>query len=386
MTTAPIKPINSKLPDEGTTIFTIMSKMALDHGAINLSQGFPDFDISAELIDLVHKFMQKGANQYAPMQGVPAFREAISSKIKTCYDADLDPISEITVTAGATEALYSAITALVEPGDEVIIFDPAYDLYHPAVLLNQGIPIHITLTAPDFAIDWSQVEDRITNRTKLIVVNTPNNPAGVTLSPNDLDQLTKLVEKHGMYLLSDEAYEHIIFDKTLHQSILRYPALREQGIAISSFGKTFHATGWKIGYLAANKRLTEEIRKVHQFVTFSINTPIQHALAAYLEQPDHYLQLPDFYQSKRDYFLELMAGSRFKPLKCQGTYFQVMDYTGMSDLSDMEMAEWMTKTQGVAAIPFSVFYQHAPEQKLLRFCFAKKESTLEQAAEILCKI
>lgn len=358
----------------------------MDHGAINLSQGFPDFDISAEMIDLVHEFMQKGANQYAPMQGVPAFREAICGKIKTCYDADLDPTKEITVTAGATEALYSTITALIEPGDEVIIFDPAYDLYHPAVLLNQGIPVHITLTAPDFAIDWSAVEERITNRTKLIVINTPNNPAGVTLSPMDMDQLAQLVEKHGIYLLSDEAYEHIIFDNSLHQSILRYPALREQGIAISSFGKTFHATGWKIGYLAANESLTEEIRKVHQFVTFSINTPIQHALAAYLEQPDTYMQLPSFYQRKRDYFLELMAASRFQPLKCQGTYFQVMDYTGMSDLNDMEMAEWLTKTQGVAAIPFSVFYQNAPEQKLLRFCFAKKESTLEQAAKILCKI
>ena len=380
------KRIQSKLPQVGTTIFTIMSKMALDYGAINLSQGFPDFDISAELVDLVYKYMQQGANQYAPMQGVPALREAISKKIKITYGSDFDPLDEITVTAGATEALYAAITAVVEPGDEVIIFDPAYDLYHPAVVLNQGVPINIALEAPNFEIDWTQVEDRITNRTKLIVINTPNNPAGVTLSAADLEQLAKLVTKHGIYVLSDEAYEHIIFDDEKHQSILRFPALREQGISVSSFGKTFHATGWKIGYVAANASLTEEIRRVHQFITFSINTPIQHALAEYLGDPEHYLQLPNFYQRKRDYFLELIASSRFQPLQCKGTYFQVVDYTGMSDLKDIEMAEWLTKKQGVAAIPVSVFYQNPPDQKLLRFCFAKNESTLESAAEILCRI
>jgi len=378
--------VTSKLPNVGTTIFTVMSAMAVEHNAINLSQGYPDFPISEQLIDLVRHYMSNGHNQYAPMPGVPALRQQIANKLQISLDQKFDSDREITITAGATEGLYSALTAFVQKGNEVIIFDPAYDLYAPAVQLSGGTPVHIELKLPYFTIDWEQLEAAITNRTKVIVINNPNNPAGSILTEEDLQRLSDLVVQHELILISDEVYEHMVYHQQGHQSILKFPELRARGVAVFSFGKTFHATGWKVGYCVAPEFLTKELRKVHQFVAFSVNTPVQMALADFLKAPEHYQSLSAFFQEKRDLFLGLMKTSRFVPLPCNGTYFQLMDYHAISDRPDTEMASWMTKEHGVASIPTSVFYNKRTDQKILRFCFAKNPETLTRATEKLCKI
>lgn len=375
--------VQSRLPDVGTSIFTVMSKMALDHGAINLSQGFPDFMIDEKIISLVHKYMLAGNNQYAPMPGTPALRNSIAEVIMKTYGRQVDPDTQITITSGATESTYSVIAALIAPGDEVIIFDPSYDSYNPAVRLNGGVPVHINLNAGDFSIDWPTVRSRINKRTRMIIINTPHNPSGAVLHEQDLKELEKIALEHGLLVLSDEVYERLIYDGLTHQSILRYPALAEQSMAVFSFGKTFHATGWKVGYVVASPTLTKEILKAHQFVVFSVNTPVQLALAEYLQTPKHYLELGNFYQKKRDFFLDQMKGSSFEPLPSYGSYFQLMSYKQISNKPDVEMANDLLKKSKVASIPVSVFYKDGTDNRLLRFCFAKKEETLEKACTIL---
>jgi methionine aminotransferase len=335
--------IQSRLPDVGTSIFTVMSRMALDYGAINLSQGFPDFSIDREIIELVHKFMLEDNNQYAPMPGTPALRSVIAEVIDRSFNHHVDPENEVTITSGATEAIYAVVTAFIKPGDEVIVFDPSYDSYDPVVRLNGGIPVHINLSYPDFSVDWDQVRARISNRTKMIVINTPHNPSGSILREVDMRELESIVLKHNILVLSDEAYERLIFDGNVHQSVLRYPGLASQSLAVFSFGKTFHATGWKMGYVAAPAFLMEEVRKTHQFIVFSVNTPIQLALSEYLKVPEHYESLGRFYQKKRDFFLEQMKGSSFVPLACSGSYFQILSYDNISKKSEVEMAEELTK-------------------------------------------
>ena len=378
--------ISSKLPNVGTTIFTVMSAMAAECNAINLSQGYPDFPISSELIDLVNFYMKQGHNQYAPMPGVPVLRQQIATKLGESLDVAFDPDHEVLVVAGATEGLYSALMAFIRQGEEAIIFDPAYDLYAPSVILAGGNPVHLELELPNFTINWEELESAINSNTRVIVVNNPNNPAGSVLTGEDLDRLAKLAVKNDLLVISDEVYEHMVYHPEGHQSILKHPELRERSVAVYSFGKTFHATGWKIGYCAGPRNLISEIRRVHQFVAFSINTPIQMALADFLKDRDQYLSLPDFFREKRDLFLRLMAGSKFEPLPCNGTYFQLMRYDKISERADQEMATWMTKEHGVASIPISVFYNRGTDNKILRFCFAKSEPTLTQAAEKLCQI
>jgi len=375
--------VQSRLPDVGTSIFTVMSKMALDYGAINLSQGFPDFMIDEKIISLVYKYMLEGHNQYAPMPGTPALRKSIAEVILKTYGRTVDPDTQITITSGATESTYSVIAALISPGDEVIIFDPSYDSYNPAVRLNGGVPIHINLNPEDFSIDWQTVRSKIGPRTRMIIINTPHNPSGAVLREPDLNELEKIVLEYDLLVLSDEVYERLIYDGLTHQSILRYPALAEQSLAVFSFGKTFHATGWKVGYVVASPTLTKEILRAHQFVVFSVNTPIQLALAEYLQTPQHYLELGSFYQKKRDFFLEQMRGSSFEPLPSYGSYFQLMSYKSISNKGDVDMAEDLLKKSKVASIPVSVFYRDGTDNRLLRFCFAKKEETLEKACAIL---
>jgi methionine aminotransferase len=375
--------ITSRLPDVGTSIFSVMSKMALEHGAINLSQGFPDFSIDQEIIDLVHKYMLEGNNQYAPMPGVPLLRQQISQVIQETYNHRVDPETEITITAGATEGIFAAISAFINPGDEVILFDPAYDSYDPAIRLNGGVPVQINLTYPDFSIDWDLVKKKLTKRTRMIMVNTPHNPSGSVLKPNDLLELEKIALTNNILVLSDEVYERLIFDGTKRQSALSSPGLASLSICVYSFGKTFHATGWKAGYVVAPPDLTTEIRKTHQFIVFAVNTPVQFALAEYLKNPAHYLSLGNFYEAKRNFFLEHIKGSSLQPLACHGSYFQVMSYRSISDKPDVEMAEELTKKFKVASIPVSVFYKDRTDNRLLRFCFAKKEETLLKACEIL---
>lgn len=385
--------IKSRLPEVGTSIFTVMSKMALEHQAINLSQGFPDFPVSEKLIDLIHRSMKAGYNQYAPMPGVPALRKVIAEVVNNTYLRPTDFETEVTITAGGTEAIFSTIAALVNHGDEVIIFDPSYDCYEPAIRLNGGIPIHINLMPIAFAIDWQEVKSKITSHTRMIIINTPHNPTGAVLSENDLLTLQEIALLNNLIVLSDEVYERIIFDDLAHQSILKFPKLLAQSIAVFSFGKTFHATGWKIGYVIAPEKITREIRKAHQFVTFSVNTPTQFALAEYMADPENYLHLGKFYQQKRDFFLEQIKGSSFEALPCHGSYFQLLSYKGISQKmessacrTDREMAEWMTKEKKLAPIPISAFYKDGCDQQLLRFCFAKGEQTLERAGEILRRI
>ena len=378
--------LTSKLPDVGITIFTVMSKLAADHGAINLSQGFPDFDAPSELIARVSDYMRQGLNQYAPMQGIPLLRQRIAEKIKMLYQADVDPETEITLTSGATEALFAAITAVVHPGDEVIVIEPAYDSYLPAIQLNGGRPVFIPLTFPDYRIDWDRVRDAISDRTKLLILNSPHNPTGTVLDAADMAVLQEIVSHHGLFILSDEVYEHIIFDGRPHQSMLRYPDLARKSFVVSSFGKTYHTTGWKIGYCTAPGPMSLEFRKIHQFLTFTSNTPVQLAYADYMQHTDHYRQLAGFYQQKRDLFLDLMKGSRFKPLPCAGTYFQMMAYAQITDEPDEAFARRLTTRYGVAAIPPSVFYHDRQDHHVLRFCFAKQDRTLAQAAEVLCRI
>jgi len=375
--------MTSKIPDVGTSIFTVMSKLALDCGAINLSQGFPDFMIDEKIIGLVNRFMLEGNNQYAPMPGTPALRNAIARVVEESFGRKVDPETEITITSGATESIFSIISALIGTGDEVIIFDPSYDSYNPAVRLNGGISVHINMQGDDFAIDWDRVRLKISKATKMIIINTPHNPTGATLNDADLRQLERIALEFDLLVLSDEVYERLIFDDAIHQSVLRYPALAARSLAGFSFGKTFHATGWKIGYVVASPELTAEVRRAHQFVVFSVNTPIQLALAAYLENPETYLQLGSFYQQKRDYFLAQIKGSSFEPIKSHGSYFQLLSYRNISDKPDVKMAEDMTREQKVASIPVSVFYRDRTDNRILRFCFAKKEETLEKACAIL---
>lgn len=374
---------HSKLPDVGTTIFTVMSKMALDWGAYNLSQGFPDFPIDHNLIKLVNKYMREDYNQYAPMAGLPQLLTSIAGVVSKSYGHRVDPLNEVTITAGGTEALFSSIAAFVNQGDEVIIFDPSYDSYDPAVRLCGGTPIRITLSPPDFAIDWALVEKRVTNRTRMVIINTPHNPTGGVMSQSDMQSLEALVLRYGLITLSDEVYERIIFDGAQHQGVLRFPGLRSQSVAVFSFGKTFHATGWKIGYTVAPQNLTAEIRKTHQFITFSVNTPVQMALSEYLKDEENYGSIGEFYQQKRDFFLEQLKGSSFKPIPSRGSYFQLVSYDAISKKPEMEMAVEITQKHKVASIPVSVFYEHHLNQRLLRFCFAKREETLEAAGKIL---
>jgi methionine transaminase len=378
--------VTTRLPEVGTSIFTVMSRMALEHGAINLSQGFPDFPVSQELIELIYKNMKAGHNQYAPMPGAPALKKSIAEVIEKTHQLPTDFENEVIVTSGATEAIYSTIAALVKQGDEVIIFDPAYDSYDPSIRLNGGKPVHIKLRPPQFSIDWQEVRDKITPLTSMIIINTPHNPTGSVMSELDLKSLEKLALEFGLIVLSDEVYERIIFDGKVHQSVLKFPALASQSVAAFSFGKTFHATGWKVGYTIAPERLTREIRKAHQFITFSVNTPVQLALAEYLTNLDNYLHLGTFYQKKRDFFLDQIKGSSLKPIPSHGSYFQLLSYEGVSQMKEAEMAEWMTKERKLAPIPVSAFYQDKADHKLLRFCFAKGEDTLEKAGAILRKL
>lgn len=378
--------INSKLPNVGTTIFTVMGKLANEHSAINLSQGFPDFSCSEELIGLVNKHMVSGQNQYAPMEGLMPLRKILSEKTEALYSTTYDPETEITITSGATQAIYTAITAIIRENDEVIIFEPAYDCYQPAIELNGGKTIYVSLKAPNYTIDWGEVKKMINHRTKMIIINTPHNPTGTIMSSRDMEQLQKLTQSTDIVILSDEVYEHIIFDGYEHQSVARFPKLAERSIIVSSFGKTFHATGWKTGYCVAPKKLMAEFRKVHQFLVFSCNTPIQYALAEYLKNKNNYLGLGNFYQKKRDHFNMLIKNSKFEFQPSAGTYFQLLRYKGISKEKDTDYAVRLIKEFGVASIPVSVFYHEAIDDHVLRFCFAKKEETLEKAAEILNKI
>ena len=378
--------INSKLPKVGTTIFTTMSALAREHNAINLSQGFPDFDCHPKLRELANHYIQHGFNQYAPMTGTQALRERIAEILSTCYNANYHPETEITVTAGATQAIYTTIAAFVHAGDEVIVFEPAYDCYVPAIEVHGGIPITCQLQYPDFSINWQEVKSKINSKTKAILINTPHNPSGTTLSELDLLQLEQLVAGTNILVISDEVYEHMVFDQQIHQSAARFKRLAAQTILVSSFGKTVHTTGWKIGYVAAPKELMTEFRKVHQFLVFVVNHPLQLALADYLKDSANYLELKDFYQKKRDLFLSLTKSSRFTPLKTSGTYFQLMSYSSISDMSDTDLAIQLTKENKLATIPLSVFYKDQTDHRLLRFCFAKKDETLAKAAEIICRL
>jgi methionine transaminase len=378
--------LESKLPDVGTTIFSVMSALAQEHNALNLSQGFPDFPVSPELIDRIHYWMKQGANQYAPMPGLPVLRQQIAKKCSDAYNHHFDADQHITVTPGGTAALYAAIAAVIRQGEEVIVIEPAYDSYAPAIRLNGGIPIPIALRKSDFKVDWQKVEAAISDNTRMIIINTPHNPTGSILLREDLEQLASIVRGKDIFILSDEVYEHIIFDGEPHQSVLAHAELREKSMAVFSFGKTFHATGWKTGYVVAPAYLTKEIRKVHQFMVFSVNTPLQFALADYLQEPKNYQSLPAFYQQKRDLFQQLVKPSRFQIVPCKGTYFQLLSYKQISDLPDTEMAEWLTKEHKLASIPISVFFSDKRQDSVLRFCFAKSDETLQKAAEILCKI
>jgi methionine aminotransferase len=371
----------SKLPHVGTTIFTVMSQMAAEHGAINLSQGFPDYDGPAALKDSVKKHIDGGFNQYPPMAGVLPLRGAVAAKVFDCYGARVSPDTEVTITPGATEAIYCAVMAVVRAGDEVIMFDPAYDSYEPAVLLASGVPVRLPLAPPGYGIDWQRVRDAITPRTRLIMINSPHNPTGAVLSAADMATLAELAERHDLLVCADEVYEHLIFDGRIHESVLRHPALAARSFAISSFGKTYHVTGWKTGYCVAPPALTTELRRVHQFVTFVGITPIQLGLAEFMRaHPEHLRELPGFYQAKRDLFNAALAGSRFRIRPSAGTYFQLADYSAISDLPDREFVRWLTTEVGVAAIPVSVFYEQPPDARYVRFCFCKNDDTLRAAA------
>lgn len=376
----------SKLPDTGTSIFTRMSYLAARHGAINLSQGFPDFDCSPQLIESVGRYMRAGHNQYAPMAGVAALRERIGAKVDAATGVCYDPGTEITVTTGATQALFTAMATLIRPGDEVMLFEPAYDAYAPTVRLFGGIPRPVALLAPDFAINWPTVAALMTDKTRLIVINSPNNPTARVFSDADYRELSRLVAGRDCYLLSDEVYEHVVFDGSVHRSAAQYPELRERAFVVASFGKLYHITGWKVGYCLAPRALMAEFRKVHQFNVFSVNTPIQYALADFLETPEAYLALPAFFQEKRDLLLRGLAGTPFTPLPCAGTYFLLADYSAISDQPELAFCEWLTRQHGVATIPVAAFYSDAINQRLIRICFAKREETLEKALEHLLRV
>jgi methionine aminotransferase len=378
--------IDSKLPNVGTTIFTVMSRLAAEHNAINLSQGYPDFDCAKELRDLVTKYINAGLNQYPPMAGVMRLRERIAEKAESLYHTRYDPEHEVTVVPGATYGIFTAVATLVRPGDEVILFEPAYDCYAPAIEVNGGVPVYVQLRYPDYGIDWQQVQRAITPKTRAIIINTPNNPTASVFSGEDMRMLEGMLRATDIVVISDEVYEHIVFDGHQHQSVARFPGLAERSFVVSSFGKTYHVTGWKMGYVLAPKELMSEFRKVHQFNVFVTNSPLQHAFAEFMENPEAYLSLAAFYQKKRDFFLEGVKGSRFKPLPSRGTFFQNLCYDAVSEEKDMDLAIRLTKERGLASIPISVFYREPPPHRVLRFCFAKSEDTLARGAEILCKI
>ena len=375
----------TKLPRVGTTIFTGMSQLAAEHGAVNLGQGFPDFAVPQRLVDELDAAMRAGHNQYAPMTGVPVLRQAIAGKALRCYGATVDADSEVTVTSGATEAIFNAIHAVVRPGDEVVVLDPAYDCYEPAIDLAGARAVHVPLDPRTFAVDWERVRAAITPKTRLLMVNSPHNPSGAMFSADDMRALAELLRGTGILLLSDEVYEHIVFDGRRHESVLRWPELRERAFVVSSFGKTYHCTGWKIGYAIAPPALSAEFRKVHQYNVFCTFAPAQHAFAAMIrDEPEHDERLGAFYQAKRDRFREQLLGTRLQPLPVPGGYFQLVDYSAVSDLPDHEFAKWLTVEKGVAAIPLSPFYENPPPgQRLARLCFAKNEATLDAAIERL---
>ena len=377
--------IETKLPKVGTTIFTVMSQLAASHDAVNLGQGFPDFDGPQALRDALTAAMNSGKNQYAPAIGWPALRQQIARKCESLYRCKVDADTEVTVTSGATEAIFAAIAAVVRRGDEVIMLDPCYDCYEPAVELNGGIAVHVPLNPRDFSVDWQRVRDAISPRTRLIIVNSPHNPSGAVFAPADLDALAETTRDTDILVLSDEVYEHIVFDGLQHQSVLRHAELAARSFVVSSFGKTYHCTGWKIGYCIAPRALSAELRKVHQYLTFCTFTPAQVALAEILEkQPEHYLQLPAFYQARREFFRELLANSRFRLLPVAGAYFQLVDYSEISDKDDFGFCEWLVASAGVAAIPISAFYESPPAgMRLVRFCFAKSDEILRTAAQRL---
>ncbi len=376
----------SKLPAVGTSIFTVMSAMAAEHGAINIAQGFPDFDCSDRLKGLVEKYMRQGFNQYAPMSGVPALRKVLAEKIKSLYGLSVDPDTEITITSGATQALYTAISTFIRPDDEVILIEPAYDSYRPSVEVNGGRVITYEMNAPDYAIDWRMLERLISWKTRMIIVNTPHNPTGKILKAADWKELQHIAVNRDIIVLCDEAYEHLVFDGEQHESLLRYPQIFERGMAVFSFGKTLHTTGWKLGCIVAPPDMTREFRKVHQFTVFAVNTPMQHAVAEYFQQPEDYLSLNGFFEKKRDLLLDAMSGSRFKPLPSEGSYFQLYDYSDISDEPDTDFAKRLILEHGVATIPVSVFYSSHKQEKVVRLCFAKKEDTIVKAAKILSKL
>jgi len=379
---------NTKLPKVGTTIFTVMSQLAAEHGAVNLGQGFPDFSVPQRLVDELARAMRDGHNQYPPMTGVPALRQAIAAKVLRCYSREVDSDTEVTVTSGATEAIFNAIHAVVRVAEEVIVLDPAYDCYEPAIELAGARAVHVALDPQSFAVDWQRVRDAITPRTRMLMINSPHNPSGAMLDQADLDTLAGILAGTDIVLLSDEVYEHIVFDGRRHESVLRHPELAARAYVISSFGKTYHCTGWKIGYAIAPPALTAEFRKVHQYNTFTSFSPAQHAFAAMLRaEPEHDQQLGAFYQAKRDRFREQLLSTRLLPLPVPGGYFQLVDYSAVSDLADAEFAKWLTVQHGVAAIPLSPFYATPPAgQRLARLCFAKNEATLDAAIERLVKL
>jgi len=378
--------LKSKLPKTGTSIFAVMTALANENNAVNLAQGFPDFACSNKLIDLVHQYMKKGFNQYAPMPGVMKLRERIAEKTELLYSAKYDPDKEITITPGGTHALFAAISAFVREDDEVIVLEPCYDSYVPAIQLNGGRPIFFELKYPDFKVDWNELKKLVNHKTKMIILNTPHNPSGTILNAQDMLKLQKLVQNTDVVILSDEVYEHILFDELEHQSVARFPQLAERSVIVSSFGKTYHTTGWKMGYVLAPANLTAEFRKVHQFMAFCANTPIQYAYADFLEDKDAYIGLPAFYQKKRDYFQKLIKGSRFKVMECKGSYFQLLNYSKITQEKDTEFAIRLTRENKIASIPVSVFYHKQIDNHVLRFCFAKSDETLQKAAELICKI
>lgn len=378
--------IQSKLPNVGTTIFTVMSTLAVQYNAINLGQGFPDYEMSSELTNLVNEAMQKGNNQYVHMNGLPLLRQRLAEKVQDLYTTKINAETDITITPGGTYALYTALTTIIQPGDEVIVFEPAYDCYIPTIELNGGVPVLISLTHPTYAIDWEVVKQKITNKTKAIIINSPHNPTGSVLGAADIIHLQNIVSNTGIFIISDEVYEHLIFDGKQHESILKYPDLLERAFVCFSFGKVYHCTGWKIGYCIAPENLMKEFRKVHQFNCFTCNSPIQVALAEFLQQKQNYLKLGNFLQQKRDYFFYLMAQTKFIPIPSFGSYFQLYSYVNISNESEKDFAIRLTKEYGVATIPTSAFYKNEIDNKTLRFCFSKKEETLERAVERLVKV
>jgi methionine aminotransferase len=378
--------MNSKFPEMGLTIFSAMSALASEHGAINLAQGFPEFDCSNQIKKLVNEAMNSGANQYAPMPGLKALRNAIADKVKFCYDVDYCPETEITVTAGATQGIFTSIAALVNTGDEVIYFEPAYDCYSPAIRLFGGIPVPVSMDFPDYTYNWEAVRNSITLKTRLIIINSPNNPCGKTISQSDINQLAQIVKEFSLYVISDEVYEHIVFDGLKHLSIGTHPELKSKTITVSSFGKTYHNTGWKLGYVLGPAEIITEFRKVHQYLVFSVHHPSQKAFAELLSYRDFYVSLSPFYEQKRNFFLSAIAGSSWKALKTEGTYFQLLIIPEEIQGTDVEIANWMTTKFKLASIPVSAFYSDATDNRVLRFCFAKNEETLIKAAEILHKI